>query len=223
MTVTERKPQKSDLIDIVSCNLDRLEPGLTLFDSRLPTVLGHQIDILATDKNRQLTMILVFADKIPPGHSAREALWIYGRWNFICDFRDDFFAEARQREIELAPKPPRIMLLLPEVSPKLWPYLRWFRDSYIRTSVFLLEEPASTNGVKPTWRKADWPETKPLSRANLHRLNLDNAAMANEQRIIWKAMVGQERVLAGYDKDRSLAAARQRLLENRKGESNAQG
>jgi hypothetical protein len=221
MTISKVSRSEKTPIDIVACNLDRLEKGLTLFDSRIPTVLGDQIDILATDKNGRLVMMLIFTKPIPGQYALQQMLKIYYRWNFISDFRHDFLSEARHREINLAPKPPRVMLLFPKVPPRVWSYLKWLKDRGIRTSVFLFDDLAAGNGAGPAWRKADWPrEAKPLSRAMLHRLNLDNVYMVRQEKLIWQELSRLNATLRGYDKEKTLARVRERLFGEGKEKNN---
>lgn len=212
MTATTNAKEK-DLTDIVACNLERLEPGLTVFDTRVPTVLGHEIDILALDKIKRLTLVAIWPKKVPGRQVVKEILALFYRWNFISDFKEDLWAAADEREVTLALRPPRIILLTPELPPTAWPYLNWMRECHIKISVFSLDEPAPANGKEPDWQKVEWPEKiKPLSRALLHKFNLDNVKIVNEQRIVWEALIAQDPLLNGYSKDRRLAAARKEMF-----------
>ena len=196
----KQKQEKSKLINLVKENLTAVEAGLKLFDACIPTVLGETIDIVALDKHKRLVMLALAAHKVPAPHAEKFALKTFYCWNFICDFRDDFFAEAQEKQIKLALKPPRLLVLVPEASKKLAAYLKHFQDCYIDTELYSYTLTDSQLKVK----KEELAAAPKLKKSELNHFNVQFRRMALKQLTTWENWLGDNPLLRGYDKERSI-------------------
>lgn len=191
-------------------NLDKIEKGLKLFDTRIPTILGEEIDAVGVDEFERLVIVVCSRQK-PAQFVAKEALRIFYMWNFTCDFKDDFFAEAEEQAgVTPVKVPPRIVVLTDEPpSPSFWTYLKHFKDCYIDIDIYRQSEAGANGGKEWFWLKVDWPDKiAPISRAALHRLNNNNAKMAIEHQKLWEQLSGGNPGLRGYDRHRQLEQAK---------------
>ena len=198
--------EKEELIDLLESDLDQIEPGLKFFDKHLPSVLGEEIDILALDKNDRLALLIIETRKLSAQMAAATALHLYYLWNFVCDFRADFRAEAlEQKQIELAHKPPRLILVAREMTPLQWSYLKLMKDMYIRISIYTYAR-RSVDGVENIhFSKTAWPkETKHLTRAKKYKFDLAYFRHMENHEKSWKQIVTMEPTMAGYDKEKRL-------------------
>lgn len=191
-------------------NLDKIEKGLKLFDTGIPTLLSEEIDAVGVDEFERL-VIVVCSRHRQPQFVAKEVLRIFYMWNYACDFKDDFFAEA-QEQAGVAPVkvPPRIVVLTDEApSPSFWAYLKHFKDCFIDIDVYRQNEAGTNGGKERFWLKMDWPDKfKPISRAALHRMNDQNAKMALESLKLWEQLSSINPGLRGYDRDRQIEEAK---------------
>lgn len=189
--------------------LDKIEKGLNLFDTGIPTLLGEEINAVGIDDLNRLAIVVAVVQG-PKQKIIKEVLRVFYLWNFTCDFSEDFFAEAKEQTgSEPAQVPPRIVVATDkQPTAAFWSYMKNIKDSYIDVDIYRKSEAPANGGNELFWLKVDWPEDiKPLSRAALHRFNKENSERAIENKYLWDQLAGGSPNMRGYDKKRTLKAA----------------
>ena len=206
----DKDPARKRLIGTLEQDITRLESGLRLFDANVMSILGHQIDLLAiADDPPHFVMIQLYPEKIAPQAMHKETLKLLYLWYFVCYFKDDFREVAEESyDAGRMQVPPRLILVVPEITSQLWSYIQNLKDNCLNIDVFRYNETVRNGGTETIWLKCDWPEEiKPLPASTLRRFDADRFKMAEDERHIYEQLMAIDPSIKGYDRQKSWAKA----------------